>query len=138
MTEKKTTQVLPSIFKGLSKQEVDELAKCGPIETHNEHLLRTDRLKQRSLGLLDDLRRDFVEARKHNPGRKPIIFVSKKFYDDLFWARNPHHGVMDEIEDSGTLFGADLKIFLEPPMRNTKDRSCKGYYIHCMGPTVRR
>jgi|GEM_PF-2561422 hypothetical protein len=133
MTEKKTVQVLPSIFKGLSKQEVDELAKCAPIES-----LRTERLKQRSLGLLDDLRRDFVEVRKHNPGRKPIIFLSQKFYDDLFWARNPYHGVLDEIEETGTLFGADLKIFLEPPMRNIKDRNCKGYYIHCMNPTVRR
>ncbi|QUX96638.1 hypothetical protein C0J08_15065 [Marinomonas sp. CT5] len=138
MTEKKTTQVFPSIFKGLSKQEVDELAKCAPIESHNEHLLRTERLKQLSLGLLDDLRRDFVEARKHNRGCKLIIFLSQKFYDDLFWARNPYHGVLDEIENSGMLFGADLKIFLEPPMRNIKDRNCKGYYIHCMSPTVRR
>ncbi len=138
MTDKKATEAIPSIFKGLSKQEIDELVKCAPIETHNEHLSRAESLKQYSLGLLDDLRRDFVEARKHNPGRKPIIFVSKKFYDDLFWARNPYPGVLDEIEDSGTLFGADLKIFLEPPMRNIKDRNCKGYYIHCMNPTVRR
>jgi len=139
MTDKKTTQVLPGIFKGLSKQEIDELVKCASIESAHQRSFREGAMRLRSLNLLDEIRRDYVEARRVGHERKIIIFLSYDCYRGIGLALiHGFDGTRRELEESGTLWGCDVKLFEDAPTRDPKNRHKNrglDYYIHiqCVG-----
>ena len=138
MTDKKTTQVLPGIFKGLSKQEVDELVKCAPIESAHQRSFIEGAKRLRSLNLLDEIRRNYVEARRAGRGRKIIIFVSYDCHRAISQALfHGFDGTQSEFDEKATLWGCDVKVFEDAPTRDPKYRHKRGldYYIHiqCVG-----
>ena len=112
----------------VTKPTREELAKAEPAVTATERALAIEARKQKILGMLEALRGEIYRVRSKNHGRKVVLFLSYEFHKEIYYARNPEIGLLQELDDNATLFGYEVRVFVVPRNRYHR-RDERDFYV---------